>query len=51
MFEHLGNCHGEISMLVAFVSSLPFVGVMVRLFFRRKPKSDCACGHDGGEQH
>jgi hypothetical protein len=28
--EHLFNCHGEIAMLVSFVSSLPLIGVVIR---------------------
>jgi hypothetical protein len=51
MLEHIGNCHGEWSALFMVVSSLPFIGFWVRYLFRKKPKSDCSCGHEGGEQH
>lgn len=30
MFEHLSNCHGEWNAFLAFVGSLPFLGVWFR---------------------
>jgi hypothetical protein len=28
--EHLANCHGEWSALIAMISSLPFIGIWAR---------------------
>jgi len=28
--EHLTNCHGEWNMLIALLSSIPFVGIWIR---------------------
>ena len=31
MFEHLTNCHGEWNALIAAASSLPLIGVWLRV--------------------
>ena len=31
MFEHLANCHGEWNIILAFIGSVPFVGVWLKL--------------------
>ena len=30
MFEHLANCHGEWNMFLAFIGSIPFIGVWLK---------------------
>ena len=30
MFEHLANCHGEWNIILAFIGSIPFIGVWLR---------------------
>lgn len=52
MIEHLGNCHGELTMLLSILGSIPFIGVGFRSWrLKRKAKNNCPCGHDNGEQH
>lgn len=31
MFEHLSNCHGEWNVVIALVSSVPFVGIWLQV--------------------
>ncbi len=31
MLEHLTNCHGEWNAVIAAASSIPFIGVWIRL--------------------
>lgn len=38
--EHLGNCHGEVSMLVSFLVSLPLIGAWIRSRRAKKHKFD-----------
>jgi len=34
--EHLSNCHGEWNALFAFASSMPIMGVWIKMKFRGK---------------
>jgi len=35
MFEHLANCHGEWNILLALLSSIPFIGIWFRQKFKK----------------
>jgi len=43
--EHLSNCHGEVSMIVAFLTSLPFIGVGIKARLARKHKEQHRFDH------
>lgn len=51
MIEHIGNCHGEITMLIGFLTSIPFIGAWIRAWRAKRKAKNCPCGHEGGEQH
>jgi hypothetical protein len=37
VIEHLGNCHGELTMMSSLLLSVPFLGVWLRgVFLRRR---------------
>ena len=42
MIQHLSNCHGEWNLLLAFVGSLPFLGIWLksRLQALKREKED-----------
>ena len=57
MFEHLGNCHGEWTMLLG---GIPIIGVWFKMMLARRAQrklqestkdEGCPCGHEGNEVH
>jgi hypothetical protein len=50
MIEHFfHNTHGEWNFILYGLAFLPFIGAWIRS--KMKPKSNCPCGHNNGEEH
>ena len=47
MFEHLANCHGEWNIILAFIGSIPFIGVWLKHKLQGLKKKDTKDEHRG----
>jgi len=45
MFHHLANCHGEWNLILAFIGSIPFIGIWLRMKMQSVRKKEKCSEH------
>lgn len=46
MIEHIGNCHGEWTALIALLTALPFLGPTISRWWKGRSAKQCTHNHN-----